>query len=232
MIINMKSSCSINDQFKNFQKYSTRQTLARFLVQNELFKIQLPVKGSIIECGVHHGGGILSWGKLSSIYEPYNYHRQIIGFDTFEGFPSVTKLDQESNTNKDVKVGDFSLDYDIFDELKECINKYDENRFLNHKEKIILCKGDAIETIPKFIENNKHLLISMLYLDFDIYEPTMVALKNFLPRIPKGGVIAFDELNNPDWPGETMAFLKSMSINSSKLKLFPYEPNISYIILD
>ena len=50
----------------------------------------------------------------------------------------------------------------------------------------------------------------MLYLDFDIYEPTLTALENFLPRMPKGSVIAFDELNNPDWPGETMAFLESM----------------------
>ena len=82
------------------------------------------------------------------------------------------------------------------------------------------------------MEENKHLIISMLFLDFDIYEPTMIALKHFLPRIPKGGVIAFDELNNPYWPGETIAFLKSMSISSSKLRIFPYEPNISYIVLD
>jgi len=228
----MKNTCPINDQFKNFQKYTPRQTLARFLVQHELFKLQLPVKGSIVECGVHHGGGLLAWGKLSSIFEPYNYHRQIIGFDTFEGFPSINELDKESSVNKNVKVGDFSLNYNVFEELKECISDFDDNRFLNHIEKIKLCKGDAILTIPKFMEENKHLIISMLFLDFDIYEPTMIALKHFLPRIPKGGVIAFDELNNPYWPGETIAFLKSMSISSSKLRIFPYEPNISYIVLD
>lgn len=228
----MKNSCSINDKFKHFQKYIPRQSLARFLVQHELFKLQLPIKGNIIECGVHHGGGLLSWAKLSSIYEPYNYHRQIIGFDTFEGFPSINKLDKESNTNNNLKIGNFSLDYDISEELQECISAYDDNRFLNHKEKIILCKGDAIKTIPKYIDDNKHLIISMLFLDFDIYEPTVVALKNFLPRIPKGGVIAFDEINNPDWPGETMALLESLSLNSSKLKIFPYEPNISYLILE
>ena len=50
--------------------------------------------------------------------------------------------------------------------------------------------------------------------------------------MPKGAVIAFDELHNPDWPGETMAFLKTMKVNHSKVMMFPYEPNISYLILE
>lgn len=54
--------------------------------------MQLNIKGSIIECGVHQAGGVFTWAKLSSIYEPYNYHRKIIGFDTFKGFPSVKKI--------------------------------------------------------------------------------------------------------------------------------------------
>ena len=53
--------------------------------------------------------------------------------------------------------------------------------------------------IPQYIENNKHLLVSLLYLDFDIYEPTVTALNNFLPRMSKGSVIAFDEINNKDY---------------------------------
>jgi hypothetical protein len=30
---------------------------------------------------------------LRNIYEPYNMSRKIIGFDTFEGFPSVSPQD-------------------------------------------------------------------------------------------------------------------------------------------
>jgi hypothetical protein len=40
-----------------FTKYTRRHELARFLVQHELFKKILNVKGSIIECGVYTGGG-------------------------------------------------------------------------------------------------------------------------------------------------------------------------------
>ena len=70
-----------------------------------------------------------------------------------------------------------------------------------------------------------------MYLDFDIYEPTISALKHFLPRMGKGSIIAFDEVNNKDWPGETMAMLESLSINNYKIESFPYEPNISFIQL-
>jgi hypothetical protein len=223
-----ESKCTTENKLANFTKYVRRQNLARFMVQHELFKKQINIKGSIVECGVHHGGGLLAWSKLSSILEPYNYHREIIGFDTFEGFPSVSEIDQE---NSKVKTGMFSVDYDVYKELSKCIEEYDQNRFINNIGKIKLIKGDANFTIPKYIEENKHLLVSLLYLDFDIYEPTKNALKYFIPRMGKGSIIAFDEINNRDWPGETMAMLEGLNIKDCKIESFPYEPNISFIQL-
>ena len=223
-----KSKCSTDKKLANFTKYVKRQTLARFMVQHELFKRQLNIKGSVIECGVHNGGGVMAWAKISSILEPYNYHRKIIGFDTFEGFPSIAEIDKE---NAKVKTGMFAEDYDVYSELTECIGEYNENRFINNIDKIELVKGDANITIPQYIENNKHLLVSLLYLDFDIYEPTKIALNHFVPRMGKGSIIAFDEINNKDWPGETMAMLESLNINDDKIESFPFEPNISFIQL-
>ena len=65
-----KSKCSTEKKLKNFSKYVKRQHIARFMVQYEIFKRQLNVIGSIIECGVHHGGGVMAWAKISSILEP------------------------------------------------------------------------------------------------------------------------------------------------------------------
>lgn len=225
-----ESECSAELKISNFAKYVRRQNIARFLVQEELFRMQLNVKGSVVECGVHHGGGVMAWAKLSSTLEPYNYHRKIVGFDTFEGFPSVSDLDTKKHP--DVKKGMFAVEYDVFSELEKCIQEYDDNRFLGEIKKIQLVKGDANETIPKFIMDNPHFLISLLYLDFDIMEPTKTALENFLPRMPKGSILAFDELNNVDWPGETIAFLETMEIRHNALKCFEFEPNISYIRLE
>jgi len=226
MVFNV-SNCPVEKKLANFTKYVRRQSIARFLVQAEIFKLQLPVKGSIVECGVHHGGGVMAWAKLSTTLEPYNYHRKIIGFDTFQGFPAVSDIDEINNPS--AKVGMFAEDYSIYDELSDCIKQFDDNRYLNHIKKVELVRGDANKTIPVYIADNPHLLVSLLYLDFDIYEPTVKALRSFLPRMPRGAVLAFDEINNHDWPGETQALLEELNIRDCELRCFEYEPNISFM---
>lgn len=215
---------------EDFSTYVPRQTLSRFLVMHELFKMILDVKGSIMECGVFRGAGLMAWAQLSAIYEPINYHREIIGFDTFSGFPDVDQADKAgSKVNVNVRKG--GIGADSYNELKKAIKLYDSNRFLAHIEKVKLIKGDFLKTGPEFLEKNKHFIVALLYLDFDIYKPTKEALKIFLPRMPKGAILAFDEINNPDWPGETLALLEALNLNKHTLKQFYYEPNISYIIL-
>ncbi|OGH61763.1 MAG: dTDP-6-deoxy-L-hexose 3-O-methyltransferase [Candidatus Lindowbacteria bacterium RIFCSPLOWO2_12_FULL_62_27] len=223
-----ESQCPTDRKLWNFSKYVRRQSIARFLVFYEIFKRIIDVKGSIVECGIHHGGGLMTWAKLSSTLEPYNYHRKIIGFDTFDGFPSVNPVD---GSRPEARVGMFRESYDIYVELTGCIKEYDANRFLNDIPKIDLVKGDANETIPRYVDENKHLLVALLYLDFDIYQPTVTALKTFLPRMPKGAVIAFDEVDNPHWPGETAALLDCMDLSTHRLECAPFEPNVSWIVL-
>src|ERR1035437_4914283 len=131
-----QSECPTDKKLANFSKYVRRQTIARFAAHYEIFKRVLNVKGSVVECGVHHGGGLMTWAKLSSTLEPYNYHRRILGFDTFEGFPSVSKIDEQGKATP--VPGMFREDYAIHAELQECIKDYDQNRFLNHIEKVEL----------------------------------------------------------------------------------------------
>ena len=222
------SQFSTKDKLRNFSKYVRRQDLARFIVYKELFEKQINIKGSIVECGVHQGGGIMTWAKLSTILEPYNYHRKIIGFDTFTGIPSLAKFDGNKKFKKKTM---FKERYDVLNDLKKSINEYDENRNINHIPKIELIKGDAKKTIPSYIKKNKHILISLLYFDFVVYEPTKIALKYLLPRMTKGSIIAFNELNNQDWPGETVALMEKLNLNKFKIDCFPFEPNISYTIV-
>lgn len=214
----------------NFEKYVRRQALSRFLVRYELFKMQQNIKGSIVECGVHNGGGLFAWAKLSSMLEPYAIHRKVVGFDTFSGFPDISDKDL-SKDNPDLKQGGFKANVNIYDELQELRDAYDDNRFLNQFDKIELVKGDATKTIKRYINNNPHILISLLFLDFDLYEPTKVALENFLPRMPKGSILAFDEINNENWAGETLALLESLKINNLEIRKFSFDPNIAYTVL-
>ena len=212
---------------ENFPLYITRKRLSRFLVLHELFKKVLDVKGSIVECGVFEGFSLMTWAQFSAIYEPYNYHREIIGFDTFEGFPSLSQKDTGQHEHN--IIGGQSAD--SYKEIMECAAKYDKQRPISHIPKVRLIKGDFLKTGEKFLKDNPHLLISLLFMDFDLYEPTKKALDLFLPRMPAGSILAFDQLNNQMWPGETTALLGKLDLNKYKLQQFYYEPNISYIML-
>jgi len=219
---------SIEVKLENFTKYIKRQKLTRLLALYEIFKKILPVKGSIVECGVLRGFSLMAWGNMSAVLEPSNLTRRIYGFDSFEGFKDVHKKD----INKIMKTETGQLSSDSFEELKELINIFDSNRFLGHVNKIQLIKGDVTKTIPEFIAENKHLVISLLFLDLDLYEPTKVAIENFFPRMPKGAIVAFDELDNPIWPGETTALLETLGMNRLRIERVEFDPYIGYAVIN
>jgi len=228
-----QSPGSATEKLENFAKYVPRQNLARFLARYEIFKLIQNVQGSIVECGVLLGGGIMSFAKLSSILEPYNFQRRIVGFDTFTGFPSIDKVDLKGRSERKsahLKQDGFATD-GAYEDILKAIELYDITRFLNHFPKVELIKGDFSETADRYLADYPHLIVSCLYLDFDIYRPTKIALKTFLPRMPKGAVLVFDELNEEAFPGETIAVLESLDMNKLNVRRFDFEPRISYAVI-
>jgi len=219
---------SVEIKLENFPKYVRRQHLKRFLALYELFKLVLPVKGSIVECGVFRGFGLMSWAKLSTMLEPENLTRRIYGFDTFAGFPGHS--DKDANPVAMPEQG--ALYANSYEELTVLLEEYDRDRFLGHIDKVHLTKGDVIETIPRFVTEHPHLVVSLLFLDLDLYEPTKIAIQHFLPRMPRGAVIAFDELDNPMWPGETLAMLDSVGAGRLRLRRMEWDPYIGYAIIE
>lgn len=216
-------------KMEHFPKYVRRQNLTRFIALYEIFKRILPVKGSVIECGVHQGFGIVTWAKLSAILEPVNLTRRIYGFDTFEGFPDPSEQDR-SAASRHVKKGDLAAD--AREELEGLVAIHDSTRFLGHIPKVKLIPGNAEETIPLFVKDHPHLLVSLLFMDFDLYEPTKVALEHFLPRMPAGAIVAFDELDNPLWSGETLAMLDVCKDRHLRLQRLEFDPYIGFAVLE
>ncbi len=217
------------EKLQNFAKYVPRQILSMFLAKHALFQKILNVHGHILECGVFLGGGLMTWAQLSAIYEPVNHTRRIVGFDTFSGFAAIHEKDRGENTDFARKGG---LAADARRDLEECVRLYDENRFIGHIPRVELVEGDATQTIPEYLAKNQHLVVAMLYLDFDLYEPTKAALEAFRPRMPKGAVIAFDELNDAAWPGETRAVLESVGLANLRIERFPFTSQFSFAVLD
>jgi len=227
-----ESPGSFCEKLENFTKYVPRQKLSRFLAYYEIFKLIKNIQGSIVECGVLFGGGLMSFANLSTILEPYNFQRRIIGFDTFSGFPNISKEDTQGTPKKSehLKKGGFAPP-SSYEDLLRCIEVFNMNRFLNHFPKIEIIKGDFSETIQKFLLDNPHLVISCLYLDFDVYTPTKIAIEKFFSLIPKGGVVVFDELNEDTFPGETTAVKETLGFPKLRIRRFSFEPRISYAIV-
>ncbi len=215
----------------NFPAFVRRQDISRFLTKYELFRLSLPANGSVVECGVFAGGGLMSWYHFSAIHEPYNHTRKVIGFDTFSGFPAIHAADREgSSSSQHLQSGAFRITDSVEQELRQLAAIHDLNRPIGHVQKIELVAGDATQTIPQYVEQNKHLLISLLYLDFDLYAPTKTALEHLYPRVVSGGIVAFDELNCPEFPGETSALLETVGLDGISLRRFPTDPYISYFV--
>ncbi len=217
------------DKLRNFSKFVPRQALSLFLAKHEMFQKILNVHGNIVECGVHLGGGLMTWAKLSAIYESVNHTRRVIGFDTFSGFTGMNEKD--GGEDRDCKIAG-GLAVDSYEDIQHCLSLFDQNRPIGHIPRAELVRGDACKTIPQYVEKNKHLVVAMLYLDFDVYEPTKVALQTFLPRMPKGAIIAFDELNDPVWPGETMAVLETVGLQNLRIQRSPITSQFSYAVLE
>jgi len=227
------SSGTSLDKLRNFARFVPRQNLATFLAKAEIFRRIIPVHGSIIECGVFMGGGLFTWAHLSAIFEPVNHTRRIVGFDTFSGFVEVGERDRSPGDGADhdpKAVGAYRFEHP--EELRHSVALFDLNRAVGHIQKIEIVPGDAVVTIPQYVNENPHLVVSLLYLDFDLFEPTKVALETMLPRMPRGAVVAFDELNQRQWPGETTAVLETAGIRNLRIERVPYVPQISFAVLD
>lgn len=224
------SDMSLAYKLQAFPLWVRRQDMAYFMAKYEIFKQIVNVNGSIVECGVFVGGGIMTWHHCSAILEPYNHTRKIIGFDTFSGFPALDESDTATGTSEHLHTGGLAVSSTAEQDLASLVAIHDRNRPLSHVGKVELVKGDACETVPEYIEKNPHLLISLLYLDFDIYLPTKAALQDLFSRVVKGGIVAFDELNCKSYPGETVAFLEAFDLTKVELRRFPFTTHLSYFV--
>ena len=212
---------------QNLGLFTSRQSLSRILFMNELYQKIINVHGIIIEFGVRWGQNLALFSNFRGMYEPYNYNRKIVGFDTFSGFPSVSQKDGNL-----VKKGMYNVIDNYEKDLEEILNYHESESPLSHKKKFELVKGDATQTFPKYLLDNPQTIVAFAYFDFDIYEPTKVCLEYLMERVTKGSVIAFDELNLKEFPGETIALMETIGLKKYSIKRSPLNPLISYLIVE
>lgn len=202
-----------------------RQSLSRLLYFNDLYQKILDIPGVICEFGVQWGASMVQLINLRGIYEPYNFSRKIIGFDTFEGFSETCLEDGRFHS-----VGDYSTISGYEQTLAEVLMLHESASPLPHIKKFELVKGNASQTIDVWLKSNPHAIISMAIFDFDMYLPTRNVLKKIIPRLTKGSLLVFDELNCKHFPGETLALDEVVGINNLALRRHPHQPYCSWAV--
>lgn len=217
------------EQVANSALFVKRQELSKMLFLHHLYLQFQSIPGILVEFGVRWGQNLVTLSNLRGILEPYSYGRKIVGFDTFEGFVNV---DQKDGSHPIIKDGAFSVTKHYENYLEELMTAHQAESPLNHLKKFELRKGDAVKEFNAYLEVHPETIVAFAYFDFDIYKPTKDCLQLLLPLMPKGAIIGFDELVDPQFPGETLALKEVMKLRECRLFKNPYGGLQSYIILD
>lgn len=75
-----------NELLGNLGLFINRQALSRMLYMHDLYCKIINVQGIIMEFGPRWGQNLALFHSFRGIYEPFNYSRKIVGFDTFKDF--------------------------------------------------------------------------------------------------------------------------------------------------
>ena len=213
----------------NLGLFLNSKNLSRILFFDHLYKLNLDTQGVVMEFGVRWGQNLSIFSALRGIYEPFNRHRKIIGFDTFKGFPSIHSKDGQSTLMKKGQL-DLTKNYELY--LEKILQSQEIDNPLAHLKKFELCKGEATKELLKYLKKNPETIVSLAYFDLDLYKPTKKCFEIIKSRLVKGSVIGFDELNDPDSPGETLALKEAMGLNKIRLKRYKFASRVSYFVVE
>ena len=212
----------------NLEVYMRPQRISEILTLEKLYAKILDVHGVVIEFGVRWGRHLSVFSALHATYEPYNFYRKILGFDTFTGFLDPSDKDGDSDR---VYRGSMSVSENYEKHLNNVLSLHEAEAPLSHIKRSYLFKGDAPTELKKYLKDNPETIIALAYFDMDLYDPTKKCLELIKPYLAKGSVIAFDELMHPEFPGESQALREVFDINKYKIKRFPTSPYPAYITI-
>ena len=223
----MKNSPLPEDEvLPNLGMFLSSKAMSRILFFYEIYKKILHSHGVIMEFGVRWGQTLSILAALRGIFEPFNRHRKIIGFDTFAGLKGVSELDGKRSKSADGHFG-VSEDYDQF--LAQLLAMQEALNPISHLKKFELVKGDGCETVSRYMKDHPETIISLAIFDFDIYKPTKAAMEAIKPRLCKGSIVVFDELCDDIFPGETVALDEVFGITNCRVQRMPMTARVSYM---
>tara|TARA_B100000242_G_scaffold281544_1_gene241911 strand:- start:529 stop:1212 length:684 start_codon:yes stop_codon:yes gene_type:complete len=195
----------------NYGLFSGNTNLFKTLKIYELLNEVSHIKGDIIELGIHKGNTSLLIKKILDIFK---IKKKLFLLDHFKGLVNFT--------NNDTKI---SKKF----EFKYKSNKKQVETFINffNLKNIKIINKDATTLRKGFFDKKQKFCF--VYLDMDLYEPTINALNSIDKHVSKGGYIIFDEGLKKDW-SEGKAIKKFYNLNKKKYKMIKinkfYQPDL------
>lgn len=167
------------------------------------------LNGEFWECGVYRGG---SAKLVSEVLKAFGHDQILRLFDTFEGFKNITTDDGDFHAAKDGEMKYWSnVDAAVAD-----IQTFLNSNFVR------VHAGVVPDSLQQF-DNSR---IAYAYLDMDLYDATLGAMKFVLPRMVPGGVIVIDDCGDKNWPGVEKAVRETKGTLELEIRscINPYEP--------
>ena len=167
-----------------------------------------------IECGTWRGG--MSFGMMQVLPEIPSWHL----FDSFEGLPEATEVDGEVAVS-DQKEGRLKYDNNTADYQEFLANA---ERFRLKTQQAHVHRGWFRDTLSNFVPEKP---ISVLRLDGDWYDSTLVTLERLYDHVQPKGVILIDDYYR--WVGCSRAVHDFLSSRMSRDRVRSYGP-VAYIL--
>jgi hypothetical protein len=160
------------------------------------------VPGSVVECGTWRGG------MAAGLIETIGLDRQYFFFDSFEGLPDAKEIDGPAAIAYQANVT--SEHY-----LNNCRASLDDFTQVISRTKLPsshchTVKGFYENTLPAFDETAIRP-ISVLRLDADWYDSTIICLRKFWNGVAEGGIILIDDYHT--WDGCAKAVNEFLASN-------------------
>lgn len=218
-----------NELMMNLALYINRQALSRLLFVHEIYRQIVDVHGIVIEFGCRWGRNLALFESFRGMYEPFNFTRRIVGFDTFSGFPQISREDGKDDI---VARGHYSVTEGYEAYLGEVLDYHERESPIAHIRKYEVVKGDASNQIRSYLERHQETIVALAYFDMDLYEPTRNCLLAIKDRLTRGSILAFDELNHERFPGETLAAQEVLGLDRYSIRRLPYNATASYLVIE
>ena len=214
------------DRLEHLEVYMRPQRISEILSLGHLYRRILRSHGVIMEFGVRWGRHLSVFIALRTRYEPHNLYRKVLGFDTFEGFADPSLKD---GTSPRVHRGAMAVSERYEAHLEQVLALHEQETPGSHIRRFDLVKGDAPEALERYFKQHPETIVALAYFDMDVYRPTKACLDLLGSHMTKGGIIAFDQISHPDFPGEAIALKESAWFGRAALERLPYAPYPTFI---